>query len=95
MSQPLILLSILILRAPPGCPVGSSGSPTLHRLLRLHHRLLPHCLARQRRLNEVERLFDYFEHHPLRDDHGELHLLGSRGSLQRMGWNSCRLRWRC
>jgi len=26
--------------------------------------------VRQHCLNEVERLFDYFEHHPLRDDHG-------------------------
>jgi hypothetical protein len=37
---------------------------------------LPAPPMRQRRLNEVKRLFDYFEHHPLRDEGGGAQIEG-------------------
>src|SRR5258706_1144825 len=42
--------------------------------------------ARQPRLNEVECLFDYFEHHPLHDDHVGAMPAWIKGEIADVGW---------
>ena len=42
--------------------------------------------VRRRRLNEVEQLFDYFEHHPLRDGHGGVVPARIEGEIADVEW---------